>query len=130
MESSIIGSGLACPSTASLINMLWGGLIVDGVSAGARRKRQGRTFRKRDYTQVQSFSHTLVVLFLKGLCHEDIAVSANSALKSLLSAFKHSQNAPVEHRHPKLTSENRCCVTEILQEFVWRLKRSLFRGQK
>ena len=50
MESSIIGSGLACPSTASLINMLWGGLIVDGVSAGARRKRQGRTFRKRPHS--------------------------------------------------------------------------------
>ena len=36
-------------------------------------------------------------------------------LKSLLTAFKHSQNVPVEHRYPKLTSENRRCVTEILQ---------------
>ena len=75
MESSIIGSGLACPSTASLINMLWGGLIVDGVSAGARRKRQGRTFRKRPHSNTEFLSHILVVLFLKGLSHEDIAVS-------------------------------------------------------
>ena len=27
-----MGSGFACPSTDSLINMLWGGLMVDGVS--------------------------------------------------------------------------------------------------
>ena len=27
-----MGSGFACPSTDSLINTLWGGLMVDGVS--------------------------------------------------------------------------------------------------
>jgi len=34
------------------------------------------------------------------------------------------------HRHPKLTSKNRCCKTEMLLGFVWRLQGAFFRDQK
>ena len=32
--------------------------------------------------------------------------------------YLHDQVSPLYcHRHPKLTSENRCCITEILEGF-------------
>ena len=36
------------------------------------------------------------VYLLKGLRHRDIAVLANSVLRSLLSIFTYTQNAPLE----------------------------------